>query len=113
MVETVNEALICVITTFAATREGNKWGTRDALRRPAPRRGQPTGLISCFIFRLLLEKVSRWARSPRMTTVSDLDSVLTRQRREMENGSSTTGDTKLDQAVRQWLQYDKVNWQLA
>uniref|UniRef100_A0A3Q3IXP9 Phosphoglucomutase 2 n=1 Tax=Monopterus albus TaxID=43700 RepID=A0A3Q3IXP9_MONAL len=26
---------------------------------------------------------------------------------EMENGLSTTGDTKLDQAVRQWLQYDK------
>ncbi|XP_054460372.1 phosphoglucomutase-2 [Anoplopoma fimbria] len=25
----------------------------------------------------------------------------------MENGSSSTGDTKLDEAVRQWLQYDK------
>lgn len=25
----------------------------------------------------------------------------------MENGSSTTGDAKLDQAVKQWLQYDK------
>lgn len=34
-------------------------------------------------------------------------------RRKMEHGFSITGDTKVDQAVRQWLQYDKVSWQLA
>lgn len=30
----------------------------------------------------------------------------------MENNLSTTGDAKLDQAVKQWLLYDKVSWQL-
>lgn len=28
----------------------------------------------------------------------------------MENVLSPTGDTKLDEAVRQWLQYDKVSY---
>lgn len=33
-------------------------------------------------------------------------------RGKMENRLSPTGDAKLDQAVRQWLLYDKVSWQL-
>lgn len=29
----------------------------------------------------------------------------------MENGLSSTGDSKLDQAINQWLQFDKVRCQ--
>lgn len=37
----------------------------------------------------------------------DLPSVIG-QSTNMEHGISKTGDAKLDQAVNQWLQYDKV-----